>query len=319
MSAVIDDAVLAETRAFNAELERAAAARPPRHTLPLDELRRARREGADAFPPPVFRPDRARELSIPGRAGTIGLRVISPERAAVGAYLYIHGGGWALGAADLQDAVLVELADATGLAAVSVEYRLAPEHPYPAGADDCEDAALWLLREGFAELGVPPMATIGGDSAGGHLSAATLLRLRDRHGIVGAFAAANLVYGAFDLSFTPSVRQWGDRPLILTTPMMELYGEWLLPGMDGEARRDPDVSPLYADLHDMPPALFTVGTLDALLDDTLFMEARWRHAGGATELRAWPEAVHGFNLFDLQVTAAARAAQYAFLRAAISP
>ena len=314
MTAVADD-MLAETRAFNAALERAAAADPPRHTVPLDERRRARREGTDAFPPPVLLSDRARDLTIPGRAGDIGLRAIAPRREAVGAYLYIHGGGWALGAADLQDGMLAELADETGLCAVSVEYRLAPEHPYPACADDCEDAALWLAREGFDALGVPRVATIGGDSAGGHLSAVTLLRLRDRHGTVDPFVAANLIYGVFDLSLTPSVRHWGDRPLILTTPMMRLYGEWLLPGTDAEAKRDPDVSPLYADLHDLPPALFTIGTLDPLLDDSLFMEARWRAAGGQAELRVWPEAIHGFNLFRLKMTAQARAAQYAFLRA----
>jgi acetyl esterase/lipase len=314
VTAVAED-TLAETRAFNETLERAAAAAPPRHTVPLDELRQARREGTDAFPTPVFLTDRARELTIPARGGDIGLRAIAPLREAEGAYLYIHGGGWALGAADLQDAMLAELADETGLCAVSVDYRLAPEHPYPACADDCEDAALWLAREGFDELGVPRVAAIGGDSAGGHLSAMTLLRLRDRHGSVDPFVAANLIYGVFDLSLTPSTRDWGERPLILTTPMMRRYGEWLLPGTDAEAKRDPDVSPLYADLHDLPPALFTVGTLDPLLDDSLFMEARWQAAGGQTELRVWPEAIHGFNLFPLKMTAQARAAQYAFLRA----
>lgn len=314
MITVAED-VLAETRAFNADLERAAAAAPPRHTVALDELRRARREGTDAFPPAVFLTERVRELTIPGRGGEIGLRTIAPRGEAGGAYLYVHGGGWALGAADLQDAMLGELADETGLCAVSVEYRLAPEHPYPACADDCEDAALWLMRGGFDELGVPQVAAIGGDSAGGHLSAMTLLRLRDRHGTVDPFVAANLIYGVFDLSLTPSVRSWGERPLILTTPMMRRYGEWLLPGTGAEAKRDPAVSPLYADLHDMPAALFTVGTLDPLLDDSLFMEARWRAAGGQTELRIWPEAIHGFNLFPLKMTAQARAAQYAFLRA----
>ena len=104
------------------------------------------------------------------------------------------------------------------------------------------------------------MATIGGDSAGGHLSAVTLLRLRDRHAITGAFAAANLIYGAFDLSMTPSQRLWGERNLILSTPILHYFGDMFLPGMGDEARRDPDISPLYADLRDMPPALFTVGT-----------------------------------------------------------
>ena len=123
------------------------------------------------------------------------------------------------------------------------------------------------------------MATIGGDSAGGHLSAVTLLRLRDRHAITGAFAAANLIYGAFDLSMTPSQRLWGERNLILSTPILHYFGDMFLPGLGDEARRDPDISPLYAALHDMPPALFTVGTMDPLLDDSLFMHARWLASG----------------------------------------
>jgi acetyl esterase len=319
MTVVADDAtVLAETRAFNTELERDLATRPSMHTVPVDVTRRERLDGSGPFPAPVYLPERARELSIAGRGGQLGLRVIAPQREAVGAYLHIHGGGWALSAADRQDTLLAELADATGLSAVSVEYRLAPEHPYPAGPDDCEDAALWLLQEGFDALGVPPVAAIGGDSAGAHLSAVTLLRLRDRHAITGAFAAANLIYGAFDMSMTPSQRSWGERNLILSTPILHFFADLFLPGLSGEARRDPDISPLYADLRDMPPAVFTVGTLDPLIDDTLFMEARWRTAGAPTELRVWPEAIHGFNAFPLTVTAAAREEQYGFLRDAIA-
>jgi acetyl esterase/lipase len=318
-TAVEDAGVLAETRAFNAEMERTLAEAPPMQTLPVEEVRAARRAGIDVFPPAVYLPERARDLKISGRSGDISVRVIAPEHEAVGAYLHFHGGGWALGAADLQDDALAELADATGLCVVAVDYRLAPEHPYPAGPDDCEDAALWLLREGFGELGLPSVAAVGGDSAGAHLAAVTLLRLRDRHGITGAFAAANLIFGVFDLAMTPSLRSWGERCLILSTPIMQHFFDMYLPGMDDEARRHPDVSPLYADLRDMPPALFTVGTMDPLLDDTLFMEARWRAAGGRTELRIWPEAIHAFVVFPLQVTATARAEQYAFLRAAVSP
>jgi acetyl esterase len=319
MTAVVEDeGVRAETRAFNAELERTIAEGPAMETLPVEDVRQARRDGIDIFPPPEYLPERAKELSIAGRGGEIGLRVIAPEREAVGAYVHIHGGGWALGAADLQDPILAELADATSLSVVSVEYRLAPENPYPAGPDDCEDAALWLLEGGFAELGVPPVAAIGGDSAGGNLAAVTLLRLRDRHGITGAFAAANLLYGVFDLAMTPSLRSWGERALVLSTPIMEHFFTMFLPGMDDEARRAPDISPLYADLHDMPPALFTVGTQDPLLDDTLFMEARWRAAGARTELAVLPEAVHAYNMFPLRITAASREQQYTFLRDAIS-
>jgi acetyl esterase len=320
MTAVVEDeGVLAETRAFNDEIERTLSEGPPMPSLPVEVVRQARRDGEDIFPAAVYLADRARDLSIPGRGGDIGLRVIEPRGEAVGAYLNIHGGGWALGAADLQDPMLADLADATGLTAVSVEYRLAPEHPYPAGPDDCEDAAAWLLRDGFGELGVPSVAAIGGDSAGGNLAALTLLRLRDRHGIVGAFAAANFIFGAFDLSMTPSLRNWGERPLILSTSVMEHFFAMYVPGLDLEARRDPDISPLYADLRDMPPALFTIGTMDPLRDDTLFMEARWRAAGARTELREWPEAIHAFTMFPLKVSAAARGEQHAFLRAAISP
>jgi acetyl esterase len=317
MTAVADD-VLAETRAFNAELERQLAASPATNELGIEAARRQRLEGGGIFPAPTFLPERARDLTIAGRSGAIGLRVIAPEQTAVGAYLHVHGGGWALSAANLQDPLLAELADATGLCAVSVDYRLAPEHPHPAAPDDCEDAALWLLREGLSELGLPETAAIGGDSAGGHLSALTLLRLRDRHGVTGAFAAANLIYGAFDLSMTPSQRLWGERNLILSTPILHFFGDLFLPGLDDEARRDPDISPLYAPLHDMPPALFTVGTLDPLLDDSLFMHARWAASGARAELRTWPEAIHGFNAFPLRVTAAARAEQYAFLRDAVA-
>jgi acetyl esterase len=319
MSTTTDDAaVLAETRAFNAELEKELAAMPAMHELPVEESRRARREGTGPFPAPVFL-DRARELTVAGRSGALGLRVIEPEgREATGAYLHIHGGGWALSAADMQDPVLAELADETGLCVVSVEYRLAPEHPFPAGADDCEDAALWLLGDGLRELGLPALMTIGGDSAGGHLSVVTLLRLRDRHGY-GGVRAANLIYGAYDLSMTPSVRAWGERNLILSTPIVAWFVDLFLPGSDLEARRDPEASPLYADLRGLPPALFTVGSMDPLLDDSLFMEARWRAAGNAASLRVWPEAIHGFNVFALSVTAAARTAQYAFLRDAVAP
>jgi acetyl esterase/lipase len=155
---------------------------------------------------------------------------------------------------------------------------------------------------------------IGGDSAGAHLAAVTLLRLRDRHGLPDAFAAAVLQYGAFDLSMTPSQRLWGDRNFVLSGPIIEWFGDQFLPGYDLEQRRDPDISPLFADLRGMPPAIFTVGTEDALLDDTLFMEARWRTAGSETELRVWREAPHGFLNLPMRVADVALSAENGFLR-----
>jgi acetyl esterase/lipase len=313
----LDEGTLAETRAFNEDLERRLASEPSVHTLPPDVTRLARREGRSIFPEPVFLPQ-ARELTIPGRGGEIRLRILAPSEEATGVYLHIHGGGWVLGDCDEQDDRLWALAEATGLYAVSVGYRLAPEHPYPAALEDCEDAALWLLEQGLEELGAPDRLAIGGESAGAHLSVTTLLRLRDRHGITGAFRAANLVYGVYDLSMTPSQRNWGDRELVLSTPIMRWFGGCFVGDRDADTLRDPDLSPLYAHLHDLPPALFSVGEQDPLLDDSLFMAARWQAAGNQAELQVWPESVHGFTAFELALARAALGGQYEFLRSTLS-
>jgi acetyl esterase len=313
----LDEEDLAESRAFNEEVARVLSAQPSVHEVPPTVTRLARREGRTVFPAPEFLP-RARELKAPARSGEIRLRVIPPEGEVTGIYLHIHGGGWVLGCCDEQDARLARLADATGLCAVSVDYRLAPEHPYPAAPDDCEDAALWLLERGREELGAPDRLAAGGESAGAQLVVTTLLRLRDRHGITGAFRAANLIYGVFDLSMTPSQRNWGDRYLILSTPIMEWFGRSFAGDRSPEELRDPDISPLYAELHDLPPALFSVGDQDPLLDDSLFMAARWRAAGNDAELQVWPDSIHGFNAFPIRLARQANTAQYEFLRAAMS-
>ncbi len=310
-----DAQTLAETRAFNARLEQALAAEEPLSSAGIPEARRRRREGSPTgFPPPAVFLDQARELDVPSRAGTTRVRILAPEREPTGIYLHLHGGGWMLGAADLQDTVLFELAQETGLCAVSVEYRLAPEDPFPACADDCEDVALWLLTHGADHLRTPPRFVIGGESAGAHLAVLTLLRLRDRHGLKSPFAAANLSFGAFDLSQTPSARLWGDRNLILSTPNMEFFLDCFLPGLDRESRRASEISPLSARLDGLPPAIFTVGTQDPLLDDTLFMNARWAAAGNPAQLRVWSEATHAFISFPIGIAREARAEQYAFLR-----
>jgi acetyl esterase/lipase len=305
---VTDAEVLAETRAFNEGLEQLVATLPPLHTVAPEETRRTRRESGGIFPPPVYLPDAWWER-IPGPGGEIPVRLIEPEGEPRGAYLHIHGGGWTIGAADLQDPSLKAAADATGLTMASVDYRLAPEHPYPAAPDDCEAAALWFLDRFSGSR------ALGGESAGAHLAVVTLLRLRDRHGldVRSAFGAANLSFGPFDLTGTPSRHLWGGRELVLSDTTMTWFVENYVPELSEAARRDPDVSPLYADLHDLPPALFTCGTLDPLLDDTLFMEARWRAAGNETTLSIVPDGVHGFIAFDIEVARRSRAQQYAFV------
>jgi acetyl esterase/lipase len=310
----VTEAMLEEARRVNAEVEAQLAAVPSVHTVD-PAVTRAERAAGRSWAGPVVRSERALTRTIPGPAGPVALRVLVPEGPVAGVFLHIHGGGWVLGAADQQDLLLVALADLLGLVAVSVDYRLAPEHPFPAAPDDCESAARWLVGHAEEEFGTRRLL-IGGESAGAHLAAVTLLRLRDRHGITGAFAAANLVFGAFDLSMTPSARRWGERNLVLSTPIMEWFSSRFTPGMSDDERRSPEVSPLYADLDAMPPALFTVGTLDPLIDDSLFMAARWRAAGNEAQLRVFPEAPHGFIRFPMAMTGLALDAMLGFLRAA---
>ena len=309
----VDEQDIAEARALNAQIEALLASVPSVHTIPVDLTRQARRDGQGAFPPPVYL-EEAENVEVPGRAVPIKTRVVRPGEKASGIYLHIHGGGWTLGAADLQDILLKTVADRTGFCAVSIDYRLAPEHPYPAPADDCEDAVAYLLEHGPRMFDAPAHFAIGGESAGAHLSVVTLLRLRDRHGAKSRIAGANLVYGAYDLSLTPSQRLWGDRNLILSGPILRWFGDCFLPNRSPEQRRDPDISPLYADLSDMPPALFSVGTLDPLIDDSLFMAARWRQAGNQTELAVYPEGIHGFTAFPIGLALKANERQLDFIR-----
>jgi acetyl esterase/lipase len=306
-----------EARALNAQLEALIATQPPVYTMPPDVSRQTRREGKGIFPAPIFL-EEARDMEVAGRGGPIKVRIIRPDQTPTGIYLHLHGGGWTLGAHDMQDAALKLLANETGLCAASINYRLAPENPYPAGPDDCEDAVLHLLEHGAEQLDAPARFAIGGESAGAHLAAVTLLRLRDRHGISNRIAAANLVFGAYDMNGTPSQILWGDRNLVLSTPIIRWFGNNFLPGVGFEQRRDPDISPLYARLDHMPPALFTVGTMDCLIDDSLFMGERWRAAGNRADVAVYPEGVHGFNAYPTGLARKANTRQFEFLRSSLT-
>lgn len=306
------DAISAETAGINTALVKMLTGGPEWWDAGPAAARKDRAEGKGAFPAPVLSPD-ARTIEITGAGGVkVPLRIIAPKNPT-GVYLHCHGGGWVLGAANQQDPMLERIIKHTGMACVSVEYRLAPEHPYPAGPDDCEAAAVWLVKNAKAEFGTD-ILTIGGESAGGHLAAVTILRMRDKHNYTG-FKGANLVFGAFDLSMTPSQKQFGNERLVLRTVDMEKFYDAFLG--DKIKRRDPDVSPLYARLHDMPPALFTIGTRDALMDDSLFMYARWIAAGNEAELGVYPGGAHGFVAFPGDLSRAANAAQDAFLKRVI--
>jgi acetyl esterase len=302
------ESVSEETRFFNDEVIRRLTPMPNWWEVGAQAVRDARARGEGPFPL-APKSARARTITIEGKGGVrIPLRIIAPPNPK-GVYLHIHGGGMVLGAADMQDPMLERVNEKAGLACVSVEYRLAPENPYPAPPDDCESAALWLVENAKAEFGSDALS-IGGESAGATLAAVTLLRMRDRHGFTG-FRAANLVYGGFDFSMTPSQVQFGNQRLVLRTVDIQNFIAAYLPGQHD--LRHPDISPLYADLRELPPALFTIGTRDALLDDSLFMYARYLAAGNRAELAVYPGAAHGFNSFPMAIAGQANARMDAFL------
>ncbi len=245
----------------------------------------------------------------------VPVRIFAPEKVD-GVYLHIHGGGFAIGVAAMNDVSNSEIAKTCNLAVVSVDYRLAPEHRYPAGPDDCEAVAKWLIANSESEFGTSKLL-IGGESAGGNLAAVTLLRVRDKVGAIDRFVGANLVYGVYDLAGAPSSRQAHDKSLVLKRSDMEAFGRLYLGDDELESRLSPDVSPLYADLSDLPPALFTVGGADPLLDDTLFMAARWQVAGNDAELAFYPECPHGFDMFATKVALKAHARQMQWMSSRI--
>lgn len=300
-----------ELIATNADIIAMQKAKPSPWTLPIETVRQARRDGRGTFPAVPPDPD-AETRDFRSRSGhLIPLRIFRPSGAEPrGTYLHFHGGGWVFGAAAEFDPYLRRLAQQTGLVVASADYRLAPEHPFPAGPDDCEEVAL-ALASGLIP-GLPTrFLAIGGESAGAHLSVLTLIRLRDRHGLT-PFGAANLNAGCYDLSMSPSVRLWGAERLVLNTEDIGQFVRRFL--RNGEDARSAAVSPLYANLQGLPPALFTTGTCDLLIDDTLFMAQRWLASGNGAELSVHNGGCHVFQAFPSAAGVRSMAEMETFLR-----
>jgi acetyl esterase len=261
-----------DSRAF---YEKRAAGRGPNSVEELRTVRAGAAKPAPASPPAV-------EELVVADGRSVPLRIHTPVDAAVkGVFLEIHGGGFYMGSAAGSDVRNRRLADALGVAVASVDYRLAPEHPWPAAPDDCETAALWLVEHAQHRFGTAKLA-VGGFSAGATLAITTLLRLRDRG--VTAFTGAVLQFGTYDLSaLTPAGRLIAD--------------EYFLEAYAGAApdRTDPDLSPIYADLSNLPPVLMIVGDADILLQDNLAMAARLSASGADIDLRVYPDSPHGFT------------------------
>ncbi len=219
------------------------------------------------------------------------LRVYSDTEAPKACIVYLHGGGWVLGSVEESDPFARELAHASGCLVVSVEYRLAPEHPFPTGLDDCQAAVDWAAAKFAAPSGLALPLVLLGDSAGGNLATVVATRARDAGG--PPIALQVLAYPVTDCRFdTGSYHDYANGPL-LTTEWME----WFFHHYAGEPRHrsDPRISPLrQADLGNLPAALVLTAEHDLLRDEGEAYAARLQAAGVPTRLIRYPQQIHGF-------------------------
>lgn len=221
--------------------------------------------------------------------GMRGEWVVPKKTRADGALLYLHGGAWIMGSLRTHRALVANLARGAGIRALSIDYRLAPEHPYPAALDDCVAAYEWLLSGGTE----PERVVVAGDSAGGNLALAMLLRLRD--------AGLPMPAGAVVLS--PVTDLAGGGTSHRTRRALDPYfakadlGIHVAAYLGGHDPREPYVSPLGADLHGLPPLLIHVGDHEVLLDDAVRFGEKARAAGIEAQTVVWPGMMHVFHVF----------------------
>lgn len=270
----------------------AAAGIPPTHTLSVEDARRtmlARRALVAGDPEPVARVE---DRQIPGPAGALPIRVYAPSAGQLLPVLvYFHGGGWVLGNLDSHDQVCRALANGADCAVVSVDYRLAPEHTFPAAAEDAYAATKWVATNAAELGGDGTRLAIGGDSAGGNLAAAVALMARDRGG--PRLTHQLLVYPVTDRAFdTPSYRENAEGYSLHRADMIWFWGHYLA----GEADADsPYASPLRAhDLAGLPPALVITAEYDPLRDEGEAYAARLRDASVPIVSTCYPGMIHGF-------------------------
>ncbi|MFD6948974.1 esterase [Nocardiopsis sp. TSRI0078] len=275
LSQLIDPRLLPLVDSTREFYEKRGTGRGPSNWDELQSIRDAARTPAPSNPPADVEIADYGDRAVP-------VRIHFPTSTAPrGVFLDVHGGGFYTGSAAAGDVRNRDLADTLGIVVVSVDYRLAPEDPWPTAPDDCETAALWLAEHAVSRFGTRCLA-IGGFSAGATLAMTTLVRLRDRG--MSTFNTAVLQFGTYDLSGeTPSGRLIAD--------------EYFIQAYAGLAhdRTHPDLSPVYADLTSLPPVLIIVGEEDILLRDNLAMAAQLSAAGVAVDLRIYPAAPHGFT------------------------
>lgn len=238
--------------------------------------------------PPMFRVEEHR-LEAPD--GVVPVRVLVPIERPAGVIVYYHGGGWVIGAIDEFDTVARKLAERTSCAVVLVEYRLAPEHRYPAAVEDSWAALRWT-GERLAELaGADAPLFVAGDSAGGNLAAVMALRARDRGG--PALAAQVLIYPVTDADFGRPSYTDPENQVLLTREAMVWFWDHYVP--DASRRQEADASPLRADdLAGVAPAVVLTAEHDVLRDEGEAYAERLREAGVAVNFMRHEGQMHGF-------------------------
>jgi acetyl esterase len=289
---------------------------PRVETLPGAEARRQVRAFQESWPLELEPVDRVEDRPIPGPAGEIPVRIYWPAvPGPLPVLVNLHGGGWVIGDLDGHDGICRVLANGAGCIVVSVDYRLAPEHPFPAAPEDAYSATCWVAAHA-AELGADPRRIgVGGDSAGGNLAAVCALMARDRGGpdLVYQLLLYPVTNHAFD---TPSYRDNGEGYFLEAVTMRWYWRQYLGDGSDGT---DPYASPLRApDLSRLPPALIVTAGYDPLRDEGEAYGRRLREAGTDAAVSRYETMFHGFFGFGrlLDAASAANDEVFAALRAA---
>jgi len=274
---------------------------------------------ADGDPEPV---DAVEDRSIPGPTGDIPVRLYRPADATGAIVIWYHGGGWVIGDLETADPTARKLANRTGALVVSVDYRLAPEHPYPAAVEDAWAALEWVAEHGAELGGDPSRIAVGGDSAGGNLAAIVSVLARDAG--IGALRHQLLVYPAVDLTLShPSIDENGEGYLLTKTGMIWFGEHYLGPVSErGDLDKHPNVSPLYtADFSGVAPATVITAGFDPLRDEGDEYAAALTTAGTPVRLHREPALIHGFvNMVDVSPPARAALTSVATeIRAMLGP
>ncbi|MDT7583500.1 MAG: acetyl esterase [Pseudonocardiales bacterium] len=232
------------------------------------------------------------DRTVPGPAGEIPVRVYTPAgEGPLPVVVYFHGGGWVIGDLEVVDQPCRQLASAAGAIVVSVDYRLAPEHRYPAAFDDCYAATVWVGAHAAEIGGDPARLAVAGDSAGGNLAAAVALAARDRGG--PELAAQLLIYPVTDFNFGTASYQDNREGYLLTKGSMQWFWAHYLGAQDLD--KDPYACPLRADsLVGLPPAYVATSEYDPLRDEGEAYARRLEEAGVAVTAKRFDGLLHGF-------------------------